>query len=396
MRDDASGTLAIVLAGGEGSRLDVLTDRRAKPAMRVAGTYRLIDIPLSNCANSRIPDVWVVQQYEPHSLTDHLGNGRPWDLDRTWGGLKVMHPHTGTEGEGFHHGTGDAIAKLEPFLREQGPDRLVVLSSDHVYRMDYREVLAAHDERGSDVTIVTTTVPREEASRFGVVEVAGDRVTRFVRKPDDPPSTTVATEVYVFSIDALYDALAACDDGDDLDDLGDRLLPWLVEHGDVRTHPLSGYWRDVGTIPSYLQMHLDLLGSEPPLRAGERDLPWYGRPVLQPAAYVAPGATVEDALISPGAIVHGSVRRAVVGPGVTVAPGATVDTAVLLDGVHVGRDAAIRCGIVDEDARIGAGATVGADGDPADDDDITVIGRDVVIADGDHVPPGARLAPPER
>lgn len=398
MADPGASTLALVLAGGPGSRLDVLTDRRAKPAMRFGGTFRLIDIPLTNCRHSRIADVWVVQQYQPHSLVDHLGNGRPWDLDRTSGGLKVLHPHLGTEGEGFHEGTADAVHNTMPFIEEHDPDNLVVLSSDHVYLLDYREVLEEHTRTGADLTIVTTRLDRSEAHRFGVVELDGDGgVTSFVRKPDDPPTDIVSTEVFVFSPRALEQALGDLvhDEGEDaLEDLGDELLPRMVAGGKVREFRFEGYWRDVGTLSGYLEGHLDLLGDPPTLDLSAPTWPLLSQPSRRPGAYIGRGADVEDSLIAPGARVHGRVRRSIVGPGVTIAAGADIDKAVLLDDVAVGEHATIRCAIVDERARIGDGATVGDEVDVSDSDAIAVVGAGADVSG--EVAAGSRIEPADR
>lgn len=393
MDDPIDRTLAIVLAGGPGSRLSVLTDKRAKPAMPFAGTFRLVDFPLSNCRHSRIPEVWVVEQYEPHSLVDHLSNGRPWDLDRSRGGLKMMHPHKGTSGEGFHEGTADAVAKLREFIEEQGAETLLVLSSDQVYRLDYRDVVHRHVGEGADLTIVTAEVEREDPGRFGVVEVDGDRITGFVRKPDDPPSRTVSTEVFCFRVGALFDALADVEaDLEEAEDLGDALIPHLVEHADVRAFPLAGYWRDVGTLSSYLQGHRDLLGDDPLLDLSEWDV--LSRERARPAAYVGAGAEVVDSLLAPGSEVHGTVRRSVVGPGVVVEDGAEVVDAVLLDDAWIGAGASVRLAVIDE-ADVGEDAVVGGDAE-LDDDTVTLVGRGASIADGAEVPVGARVAPGER
>lgn len=389
MRAPETETLAVVLAGGEGSRLEPLTDRRAKPAVRFGGVHRLIDFPLSNCRNSRMPAVWVIEQYEPHSLADHLANGRPWDLDRTIGGLQILHPHLGRDGSGFHAGTADAIAKTMPFIRERDPRYLLVLSSDHVYRLDYRDVLDAHDRAGADLTIVTTTT-EDDPSRFGVVETDGDRVTRFVRKPDEPATETISTEVFVFSLDALAAALDAVQDDEPEEDLGDDVIPHLVEHGDVRAWSLDGYWRDVGTLSSYLDGHRDLLGREPTLDLAHADWPILAQPLHLPPGYVGTDAAVHDSAIAPGAVVEGTVRRSVVGPGAVVEPGAVVVDAVLLDGARVGRDASVRVTVLDERSSIGAGATVGGDVQ-VDDDHVTVVGDGVTVGDGEVVDPGARL-----
>src|SRR5215208_943208 len=277
--------LALVMAGGEGSRLELLTERRAKPAVPFAGVFRLIDFPLSNCVHSGIEDVWVLQQYRLQSLNDELANGRPWDLDRTYGGLRLLPPQLGSgEEDGFHEGNADAIWRNRQLIAEYDPEVVLVLSADHVYRLDYGEVLARHRDRGAGVTVVTTEVPDErEASRLSVVRVAGDgRLRGFHYKPDEPPTTRVATEVFAFETG--------------------RLLATLDE-----------------------------LDPERPLELDDPAWPVLGRAPHRLPARVEGSARLDRALLSPGTTVCGEVTRSVLGPGVVVEPGASVRDAVLLD-----------------------------------------------------------------
>ncbi|MGI8723390.1 MAG: glucose-1-phosphate adenylyltransferase family protein [Geodermatophilaceae bacterium] len=233
--------LVVVLAGGAGGRLDLLTENRAKPAVAYGGMYRLIDFPLSNCQRAGIADVWVIQQYNPRSLSDHLANGRPWDLDRTTGGLLVVHPHQGNERGGWHQGTVDALWRQAPMIREFDPEALVVVSADAVYKLDYREVVEGHLDSDAAVTMVTTRVDKADASRYGVVLVADDGgITDYAYKPDDPASDLVSNEVFVFTPDRVLDLLdelaEGVDEGSGLEDLGDQVLPKLVEAGEAREH----------------------------------------------------------------------------------------------------------------------------------------------------------------
>jgi glucose-1-phosphate adenylyltransferase len=344
--------LALVLAGGEGGRLGPLTEDRAKPALPFAGVYRLIDFPLSNCHHSRISDVWVVQQYEPHSLSEHLSNGRPWDLDRTYGGLRVVHPSTGDDEGGFYEGNADAIHRSREPILEFGPETVLVLSADAVYRLDYQRVLAAHAERGAEATIVTTEVPREEAGRFGVVEVDGDgRVTGFAYKPDEPGGGTVTTEVFAYDAGVLLDTLEQLAEEDaGLRDFGHALLPRLVERGRTWALDLGGYWRDVGTPESYWQGHMDLLGPEPRLELDDPDWPILTQVPSRPPARVARTAQIDDGFVSPGCVVRGRVERSVLGPGVVVEEGATVREAVVLPNARVAAD--VTRAIVDAGAEV--------------------------------------------
>jgi glucose-1-phosphate adenylyltransferase len=338
MESSRGKVLGLVLAGGEGGRLGPLTENRAKPALPFAGVYRLIDFPLSNCHHSRISDVWVIQQYEAHSLSEHLANGRPWDLDRTFGGLRVVQPHTGDPESGFYEGNADAIYRNREAIQEFDPEVVLVVSADAVYRLHYRDVVDDHRERGAEVTMVTTEVPVEEATRFGVVEVGDERrVTGFEYKPDEAKGRTVTTEVFVYDAGVLLDTLSelAGNDGG-LEDFGHELLPRLVDGGKAYAHPLDGYWKDVGTVESYWQAHMDLLAPEPRLDLDDPEWPILTMASQRPPARIEASARIEESLISPGCTVRGRVVRSVLGPGVVVQKGAEVIDAVVLDGARIG------------------------------------------------------------
>ncbi|MGZ8455796.1 MAG: glucose-1-phosphate adenylyltransferase family protein [Gemmatirosa sp.] len=394
-------TLALILAGGKGSRLGPLTQRRAKPALPFAGVYRMIDFPLTNCVHSHLSDVWVVEQYQPHALNDHLLNGRPWDLDRNAGGLRILPPFTGAHGEGFAGGNADALWRHRALLAESGADELVVLSADHVERVDLRDVLDAHRAARASVTMVTTEVPRDEASRFGVVQADGNgRVTRFDYKPDDPPGdaarVTVTTEVFAYdlphlltTLDALAQEVEERDDLPHLQDFGDHLLPTLVREGRAIHVPHAGYWRDLGTVASYWRGHMDLLGDAPALVVD--DPAWQIRTGVAPRmpARVAQGAQLEDALLAPGAYAAGRVVRSVLGPRVIVEAGAEVRDSVLLDGAIVRRGARVVRAVLDQDVEVGTDARVGGEGDA--DDAIAVVGFGARVAPGTHVDAGASV-----
>ena len=344
MRARRGKVLGLVLAGGEGGRLGTLTEGRAKPVLPFGGVYRLIDFPLSNCHHSRVSDVWVIQQYEAHSLSVHLANGRPWDLDRTWGGLAVVHPTTGgAENEsGFYEGNADAIHRNREAIESFDPELVLVLSADAVYRLDYEEVLERHRERGAEATTVTTVKSLEEASRLGSVTVdKTGLVTAFEYKAEEPQSEIVTTEVFVYDAKVLLGTLAELEDEEGgLSDFGHSLLPRLVERGNTWAHDLGGYWRDVGTLESYWQGHMDLLEPEPELRLDDPEWPILTRGSQRPPARVEASARIEASLISPGCIVRGRVIRSVLGPGVVVDEGVTVEASVVLGGSHVGADLA--------------------------------------------------------
>ncbi|HEY0388132.1 MAG TPA: glucose-1-phosphate adenylyltransferase family protein [Gaiellales bacterium] len=352
--------LATVMAGGAGGRMRPLTDARAKPSLPFGGVYRLIDIPLSNCANSGISDVWVFEQYQPHGLTDHLSNGRPWDLDRTRGGLLVVQPHTGSTGEGWHHGNADALYREREIIREFDPDVLLVLSADHVYRLDLLDVANEHAASGAAVTVVTADVPRGEAARFGTVHVDDEgAVTAFAYKPDEPDTGVVTSEIFAYRPASLLETLersaAERRDGESLGDFGDDLLPRLVAAGGARARPLGGYWRDLGTLPSYWQAHMDLLGNRPRFQLAEPDWPFFTAASTRVPARVGGSARLDEALLSPGCAVHGEVIRSVIGPGAVVEEGSRVVESVLFDDVQVVAGATVERAIVDTGERVDAG-----------------------------------------
>ena len=384
-------TLAIVLAGGAGGRLDLLTDHRAKPAVPFGGTHRLVDVALSCCSHAAISDVWVSEQHNPASLSDHLANGRPWDLDRTSGGLLVLHPAKGTEREGWHQGTADGLWRLAPLIRELGPDVLLLASADAIYRMDYDELVTGHLDGGAAVTFVTADVPQgEEASRFGVVQTSGGRVTGYAYKPEEPEGSRIATEVFAFTPGPLLDCLEslAADAGEDgLEDIGDAALPALVDAGEARDHPHAGYWRDVGTIPSYWRGHQELLGDEPAFRLDDPELPLLTRVRRTGPARLRRSAEVDDSLLAPGSDVAGRVERSVLAAGAVVEEGAVVRDSVLLPGVRVQRGAVVERAVLDDGAVVAAGVHVGGG-----DGDLTLVGHGEEV--GSDLDAGGRLPAP--
>jgi glucose-1-phosphate adenylyltransferase len=383
--------LVVILAGGAGGRLELLTRDRAKPAVAFAGTHRLIDFPLSNCHNSGLQDVWISQQFNPISLSDHLANGRPWDLDRTDGGLLTLHPRQGHDDRtGFQQGTADGLWRFAPLIREFAPDALLVLSADAVYRLDFDALISEHMGTGADLTMVTTEVAPEDAGRYGVVQVDGGVVREYVYKPDEPDGNLIANEIFVFRPAALLDTLeeladAAGDEG--LEDLGDEALPRLVAGGGVREHRFDGYWRDVGTVPAYWESHQELLGDEPPIDLDDPAWPILTHAVDNRApARVTGDARVVASLLAPGSHVAGTVERTVVGRGAVVEAGAVVRDSILLPGTVVRAGATVERTILDDGVEVGADATVGAAGG-----DIALVGCGVTVDAGATLPAGARF-----
>lgn len=361
MNDNAQTVVALILAGGAGSRLSPLTDARPKPAVPLAGSYRLIDVALSNLAHSGLRDVWIVEQYRPGLLNRHLAGGRPWDMDGTRRGLRIMPPQErdGDDRDGFSEGNGHALYQQLDALLEFGADTVVVLSADHLYQLDLRPVLGQHHERGSELTVVTTEVA-EDPSRYGVVSSDGDgAVTAYDYKPDDPVGNVVATEVFVYQVDALRRAIGELlegqsgTDGSDLGDYGETIVPHLVEHGRVHEYRMAGYWRDLGTIDAYFQAHMELIDGAG-IRLDRPDWPLLTNLAVSSPAHVDAGATVSTSMICPGARIGGTVEHSLIGPGVTVEKGATVSRSVLIGDVVVPAGAHLESVIADHGVTIPA------------------------------------------
>lgn len=389
--------------------MDVLTRERAKPSLPFAGSYRLLDFPLSNLAHSGISDVWLSIQYQAWTLEEQAANGRPWDLDRTRGGLRLLVPQEGSgtmDEEGFAHGNADLLFRIRREVLEFAPDVLLVLSADHVYRFDYNDLVDAHLAGGASCTVVTTEVSEQEAADHAVVEAGADGlVTGFAYKPERPSCGVVATEIFAYRPDRLVATLEELhrelsDDREDgehdtgLGDFGEHLLPRLVERGEVRAHPLPGYWCDLGQPHKYLRAHRDVLVED---RGVFDDPDW---PILTEApqrvpARVLAGGEVVDSLLSPGCVVAGRVERTVLGPGVRVEPGAVVRDSVVFADTVVGPGASVDWSVVDQHCVIGADARVG---DPsadalADPDAVLLMGVGSTVGDGVTLAPGARLEP---
>lgn len=367
-------TLAIVLAGGKGSRLGALTEKKVKPALPMGGTYRLIDVSMSNLMHSHISDVWVVQQYLPHSLNVHLDNGRPWDLDRTHGGLQVLPPFEGATGEGFAQGNSDSLYRQRDLIRDFDPDLVLVLSADQLYTINFLNVIDTHVRAHADLTVVTTEV-NDDASRYSVVQVHDDgAVVDFQYKPEQPDGQLIAGEMFLFRGDSLLEALDVVhDQNGELSDYGHDLLPWFVANRTVVEHRLDGYWMDLGTLQSYWTAHMQILDGD---GATLDDPGWpilSAQPQLLPAR-VASTARLRDAMISAGSHIMGSVEHSVIGPGVVIEEGAVVRNSVLLDGVRVGAGVQLENVIADVRAEITGGSQRGSGRG------VTLIGADGLVA----------------
>jgi glucose-1-phosphate adenylyltransferase len=346
--------LVVVLAGGSGGRLSPLTERRAKPSVPFAGMYRLIDIALSNVAHSGLDDVWVIEQYEPHALNDHLANGRPWDLDRTHGGLQILPPFQRRDGDdAIASGNADALVQNRRLFADFGPDVIVTMSADHIFRLDLRDVLDTHRRLSATMTVVTTDPPPDDdPTRFAWVTADDERITAFEYKPDEPSGDRVCTEVFVYEAAELLARLDGLADQDSAGDYGDELVPGFVADGGAVEHRLDGYWRDVGTIGAYHRAHLELVGEDPPLRLDDPNWPLLTGSIVGGPARVSADAAVTGSLLSPGVLVAGTVESSVLGRNVVVEAGALVRSSVVLDDAIIRSGAVVDTAIVDADTAV--------------------------------------------
>lgn len=349
-------TLALILAGGDSPALSVLTAERTEAAVPFGGKFRIIDFTLSNCVNSGIYNVGVLTQYRPRSLHAHLGVGRPWDLDRAQGGLRILHPSPTPEGGGWQRGTADAVRYNLDLIEDQSLDAVLLLAGDHVYKMDYTPLLQLHEERGADMTMAVRSVSPHDAHRYGIVTMGGDgRVDRFQEKPRRATSNLASMGIYVFKRQFLIDLLRAGEE----QDFGRHLLPKIVGSSRTYGYNFQGYWADVGTVQAYYEANLALLAETPALDLYDPE--WVIHTTSAERAGVEVGATarVENALLSDGCQVFGTVMRSVLSPGVYVAEGAVVRDSIIHGDAWIGPNAVVDGCIIDEGARVGAGATVG-------------------------------------
>ena len=391
---------AVILAGGEGSRLGVLTAKRTKPAAPFAGKYRIIDFALSNCVNSGLYDIMVLAQYRPHSLLEHIGAGRPWDLDRSLGpGVQIFQPYTARRAGGWYRGTADAVQQNFGFLKRGNPELVLLLSGDHIYRMDFDPMITFHQEYQADLTIATLRVPAEDARRFGILQVEDDyRVTGFQEKPRRPKGSVASMGIYIFRLEVLDRVLRS-----DLrrrsssHDFGKDIIPRMIEEGArVMAFPYSGYWKDVGTVHTYWQAHMDLLRTPPNLDLNDRTWVIHTKSEERPPVRVATGAQVRDSLVTDGSVISAGavVERSVLSPGVRVGANAIVRDAVILTDTSIGAGARVENAIIDKNVRVEAGARVGSCTPRGAA--ITMVGKDSVVPARARVGAGCVIGPDVR
>ena len=390
-------TRAVILAGGEGSRLGVLTAKRTKPAVPFAGKYRIIDFALSNCVNSNIMDVMILAQYRPQSLVEHIGSGAPWDLNRDFtGGVKILTPYKARNDSDWYAGTADAVQQNFGFIKRNSPDHVLILSGDHIYTMDYEPMISFHMDHQADLTIGTIRVPMEEASRFGILATDEHyKVTDFVEKPENPPSNLANMGVYLFNRELLDRVLwEDRQDEDSSHDFGKDIIPRLINaKANIRAFPYTGYWMDVGTVESYWQTQMDLLAPAPPLKLYDRDWVIYTRTEERPPARMPGNAFIKASMICNGSYVEegAHVESSVLSPGVIVKPGAVVRESVVLTDCVIESGAVIERAVLDKRVHVEANARVG--GGVADPNiRIALVGKNSIVPKNCVIEPGAEVA----
>lgn len=389
--------VAMLLAGGQGSRLGVLTRNLAKPAVPFGGKYRIIDFPLSNCVNSGIETVGVLTQYQPLELNEYIGNGQPWDLDSTNAGVHVLPPYQKNKKSDWYKGTANAIFQNIPFIERYDPEYVVVLSGDHIYKMDYSKMINYHKEKDAACTIAVYEVPLEEASRFGILNTNADgSIYEFDEKPKVPKSNQASMGIYVFSWSKLKKYLEEDDENPkSQNDFGKNVLPAMLNAGErMFACRFEGYWKDVGTIESLWESNMDLLNPNISLDLSDDEWKIYSRNPVMPPHYVAKGAHVQNSLVAEGCNVYGEIDFAVLFAGVYVAPGAVVKDSIVMPGARIEEGARVQYAIVSENSVIGANAVVGErpeEMENKDDWGVAVIGPGCTIPPGTVVEPKAMI-----
>ncbi len=385
--------VAMLLAGGQGSRLYALTTTTAKPAVSFGGKYRIIDFTLSNCINSGLDTVGVLTQYQPLVLNEYIGNGLPWDLDRAFGGVTILPPYQGKHGADWYKGTANAIYQNLAFIDRYDADYVLILSGDHIYKMDYSKMLDYHKKMGADCTIAVIDVPLEEASRFGIMSTNEDNsIYKFSEKPKNPDSTKASMGIYIFNKKKLADYLTVdAADPKSANDFGKNIIPAMLAAGEkMYAYPFEGYWKDVGTISSLWEANMDLLGDPPAFNLSDETWRVFSRHEAYAPQFVADGAVVSDASITEGCEIFGEVKHSVLGTGVRVMPGAKVHDSVIMSGTVIGAGAEVSYSIVDSGVHVGAGAVIGSP--DADESKITVIGAGMEIPENGTVAAGEMVS----
>jgi len=381
--------IAMILAGGQGSRLYTLTNKIAKPAVPFGGKYRLIDYTLSNCVNSGIDTVGVLTQYQPLLLNEYIGNGQPWDLDRLEGGVTILPPYQKNFGTDWYKGSANAVYQNMHYIERYDPEYVIVLGADHIYKMDYSLMLEYHKEKDADCTISAIEVSVEEASRFGIMNTQPDgEIYEFEEKPKVPKSTKASMGIYIFKWEKLRQYLMRDnEDPDSSKDFGKNILPTMLKAGEkMFAYTFKGYWRDVGTIESLWQANMDLLDG-----GAETDLPdWkiYSRTTGKPPHYIGKTGVMKNSIISEGCEIYGTVEHSIIFPGVMVGEGAYIKDSIIMADSVIRENTSVHYSIIDESVIIGSGAKIGGARPESESEGLAVIAKDVKISDGATVNAG--------
>ncbi len=385
--------IAMLLAGGQGSRLGVLTSKVAKPAVAFGGKYRIIDFPLSNCINSGIDTVGVLTQYQPLRLNTHIGIGIPWDLDRNVGGVTVLPPYEKSTSSEWYTGTANAIYQNLDFMELYNPDYVLILSGDHIYKMDYEIMLDYHKANNADVTIAAMPVPMEEASRFGILITDDDnKITEFEEKPANPRSNLASMGIYIFSWKPLKEALVKMKDQKGCD-FGKHIIPYCFENGRrCFAYEYNGYWKDVGTLSSYWEANMELIDIVPEFNLYEELWKIYTKADALPPQFVAPGASIDRSIIGEGCEIYGRIKNSVIGSGVTIEEGAVIEDSIVMRGSVVGKNTKVYKSIVAENVEIGENTEVGVGAYAESELDTKIYSSDLAtIGENSYIPPNVKV-----
>ncbi len=398
------GVLTLILAGGAGSRLSILGEKRAKPAVPFGGKYRIIDFPLSNAVNSDLYRIAVLTQFRPHSLMEHIGIGEPWDLNRTPpNGVRIWQPYRGRSDQDWYRGTADALYQNRNFIQDDGSDTLLILSGDHIYKQDYRDLLRFHQEKGADLTVAVMNVPPEEVYRFGIMSVdASQKITKFAEKPKLSDSTLASMGIYVFNTEFVVrmleeDAL----DRNSSHDFGKNIIPRIVEMGRAFAYPFIGYWVDVGTIQAYWETSMALLAEKPELDLYDMSWVIHTRSKERPPVKCIPPGELVNSIASNGCVISGKVVNSVLSPGVIIEKGADVRDSVIMNDTIVRSGAFVDCCILDKEIEIGENARIGGGKDSTPNKlepdkistGITIVGKRARIPAGVRIGRNCRIDP---
>lgn len=386
--------VAMLLAGGQGSRLKVLTEKTAKPAVPFGGKYRIIDFPLSNCINSGIDTVGILTQYQPLELNNYVGNGRPWGLDRNFGGAHILPPYSKSKKSEWYKGTANAIYQNMHFIDIYNPEYVLILSGDHIYKMDYNKMLKFHKQKNADCTIAVLDVPLKEASRFGIMKTEDkndpDKITAFEEKPKKPTSTKASMGIYIFNWKILKSYLIADEENPkSSNDFGKDVIPELLaDNRNLFAYQFDGYWKDVGTISSLWEANMDLLNPASNLKLKDSKFKIYSRNYAQPASLITTSANVSNSYVAEGSIVKGNVKNSIIFTGCTIDEFAEISDSVIMPNTHISSNAVIKYSIVGENVDVAKKCKIGGNPDDYKDWDISVVGKDNVLDIEQIVKPG--------